>query len=106
MAGAAAAAAPKPLLGTVDVIAIITGIVIGAGIFSAPALVAANSSSAAQMMAAWVLGGLISLGGALCYAELSTPPPSAGGEYHFLRLAFGHRISFLFAWARLTIIPT
>lgn len=104
--GVTEASSPKQLLGTIDVIAIITGIVIGAGIFSAPALVAANSSSVTQMMAAWVLGGLISLGGALCYAELSTTHPSAGGEYHFLRLAFGHRISFLFAWARLTIIPT
>src|SRR5690606_37384194 len=46
-----------------------------------------------------------SLSGALCYAELSTTHPSAGGEYHFLRLALGHRISFLFAWARLSVIP-
>jgi amino acid transporter len=99
-------AAPKRLLSTLDVMALIIGIVIGAGIFSAPALVAANSQTMTDAYVAWGLGGLIALVGALCYAELSTTYPSAGGEYHFLRLAFGERLAFLFAWARLTVIPT
>ncbi|SOE48883.1 amino acid transporter [plant metagenome] len=98
--------APRRLLGTIDVMALIIGIVIGAGIFSAPALVAANSHSVTEMMFAWLLGGLISIAGALCYAELATAHPNTGGDYHFLRLAYGDRLSFLFAWARLTVIPT
>lgn len=97
---------PKKLLGTIDVMALIIGIVIGAGIFSAPSLVAANSFSVTQMMIAWTLGGAISIAGALCYAELATSHPSTGGDYHFLRLAYGDKLSFLFAWARLTVIPT
>ncbi len=97
---------PRPLLNTLDVMALIIGIVIGAGIFSAPALVAANAFSVNEMLLAWVVGGLISVAGALCYAELATSHPNAGGDYHFLRLAYGEKLSFLFAWARLTVIPT
>ena len=99
-------AEPRPLLRTLDVMALVIGIVVGAGIFSVPAVVAANSGSAGALMLAWVVGGALSLAGALCYAELATSYPHSGGEYHFLRLAFGDRIAFLFAWARLTVIPT
>jgi basic amino acid/polyamine antiporter, APA family len=99
-------AAPKPLLRIIDVVSLVLGIVIGAGIFGVPALVAANSASGSAMLLAWVAGGLLSLAGAMCYAELATSHPHSGGDYHFLRLAFGNRIAFLFAWARLTVIPT
>lgn len=99
-------AEPRRLLSTLDVMALIIGIVIGAGIFSAPALVAANAFSVNEMLLAWIVGGLISVAGALCYAELATSHPNAGGDYHFLRLAYGEKLSFLFAWARLTVIPT
>ncbi|MEI2418017.1 amino acid permease [Orrella sp. JC864] len=97
---------PRRLLNTVDVMALVIGIVIGAGIFSAPALVAGFSHSVEAMLLAWLLGGIISVAGALCYAELATSHPNAGGDYHFLRLAYGEKLSFLFAWARLTVIPT
>jgi amino acid transporter len=86
--------------------ALVVGIVIGAGIFSAPALIAANSASLGHILAAWLVGGMISLAGAMCYAELATSYPDAGGDYHYLRRAFGDRTGFLFAWARLTVIPT
>ena len=104
--GAVAVAAPRPLLRTWDVVSLLLGIVIGAGIFAVPSLVAANSASPGAMLFAWLLGGLLSLAGALCYAELASAYPHSGGEYHFLRLAFGDRLAFLFAWARLTVIPT
>lgn len=52
------------------------------------------------------MGGLVSLIGALCYSELSSAFPSAGGDYHFLKTAFGKGFSFLFAWARITVIQT
>jgi amino acid transporter len=90
----------------VDVIALVVGVVIGAGIFGAPAMVAGASGSVGAMLAAWAVGGLISIAGAMCYAELATTYPNAGGDYHYLRMAFGEKVSFLFAWARLTVIPT
>lgn len=99
-------AAPRPTLGPVQAIAIVVGIVIGAGIFKAPSLVAMNSPSEAWMMAAWVFGGVISIIGALCYCELATAYPSAGGDYHFLHRAFGRHVSFLFAWCRFSVITT
>ena len=52
------------------------------------------------------MGGLITLCGALCYAELAVTHPSSGGEYHFLSRAYGPRIAVLFAWARGTVIQT
>jgi amino acid transporter len=86
--------------------AIIVGIVVGAGIFKTPALVAANSSSEMTMLLAWLLGGAVSIAGALCYAELVTAWPHTGGDYHYLTRAYGHRVSFLFAWARMSVIQT
>lgn len=97
---------PRETLGPREAIAIVVGIVIGAGIFKAPSLVAMNSASAGWMLAAWVLGGVISIVGALCYCELATAYPSAGGDYHFLHRAFGRRVSFLFAWSRFSVITT
>jgi APA family basic amino acid/polyamine antiporter len=100
------AAGPKPKLSLSDAVAIIVGIVIGAGIFRTPSLVAANTANDTLFLLAWVLGGAVSLIGALCYAELTTAFPHAGGDYHFLRKAYGKRIAFLFAWARMTVIQT
>jgi APA family basic amino acid/polyamine antiporter len=100
------AAGPKPQLSISDAVAIIVGIVIGAGIFRTPSLVAANTSSDTLFLLAWVLGGAVSLIGALCYAELTTAFPNAGGDYHFLRKAYGKRAAFLFAWARMTVIQS
>jgi amino acid transporter len=105
-AQASAQAQPRATLNLTQAIAIIVGIVIGAGIFKAPSLVAANTGSTFWMFAAWIAGGLISLIGALCYAELATSYPSAGGDYHFLRRAYGKAVSFLFAWARFAVITT
>ncbi|OGA32463.1 MAG: amino acid permease [Betaproteobacteria bacterium RIFCSPLOWO2_12_FULL_64_23] len=100
------AAQPKPVLELRDTIALIVGIVVGAGIFKTPSLVAANAGDAWVMLGAWLLGGAVSLIGALCYAELATACPHAGGEYHFLTRAYGRKLSFLFAWARLAVITT
>ena len=100
------AARPEPVLELRDAIALIVGIVVGAGIFKTPSLVAANAGGARTMLAAWLLGGIVSLVGALCYAELATACPHAGGDYHFLTRAYGRKLSFLFAWARLAVITT
>jgi amino acid transporter len=97
---------PRRLLSLGDVMAIIVGIVVGAGIFKTPSLVAANSGSESAMLLAWLLGGLVSIAGALCYAELVTAWPHTGGDYHYLTRAYGHRVSFLFVWARMAVIQT
>jgi basic amino acid/polyamine antiporter, APA family len=97
---------PQRVLSTIDAIAIIVGLVIGAGIFRLPSLVAGNSSSETAFYLLWVAGGAISLIGALCYAELATAYPSAGGDYHFLQRAFGRSLSFLYAWARIAVTTT
>jgi basic amino acid/polyamine antiporter, APA family len=99
-------AAPHGTLRLHEVVAMTIGIVIGAGIFRTPSLVAANTTSTSMVALAWVLGGVVSLVGALCYAELATAYPHTGGDYHYLRRAFGARVSFLFAWARLSVIQT
>ena len=101
-----AAARPQPTLGILDAIAIIVGIVIGAGIFRLPSLVAGTADSEFALIAVWLAGGVVSLIGALCYAELATTFPSAGGDYHFLTRAYGKSLSFLFAWARVAVITT
>jgi amino acid transporter len=94
------------MLGLGDTVALVVGTVIGAGIFRTPPLVAAHASSETMVLAAWALGGLVSLVGALCYAELASAYPNAGGEYHYLTRAFGRRIGFLFAWARMSVVQT
>lgn len=99
-------AAPKPALNVLDGVALIVGMVVGAGIFKTPSLVAAHTSDASAAMAVWLLGGVISLVGALCYAELATTFPHAGGDYHYLDRAFGRGLAFFFAWARMTVIQT
>src|SRR5687767_6565161 len=97
---------PQKVLGTREAIALIVGIVIGAGIFKAPSMVAGMAGGTAWMFAAWVLGGVLSLVGALCYAELATTYAHAGGDYHFLRRAYGKSVAFLFGWARFSVIAT
>jgi len=101
-----ARAVPAKSLRTADALALIVGIVVGAGIFRTPSLVAANTESSTLFLFAWLLGGVISLVGALCYAELTTAFPHTGGDYHFLFRAFGKRLAFLFAWARMSVIQT
>ena len=99
-------ALPTKQLSAFSAIAIIVGIVIGAGIFKTPSMVAGVTGDAGWLIVAWVLGGVISLAGALCYAELASTYPHAGGDYHFLARAFGKPASFLYAWAKATVINT
>jgi amino acid transporter len=99
-------AAPRPVLSVFDAVMITVGIVIGAGIFKTPSMVAGVTGAVDWMLIAWVLGGVLSLVGALCYAELASSFPSAGGDYHFLSRAYGKDLSFFFAWARVAVITT
>src|SRR5512132_1102253 len=105
-AGGEGVGAPQPKLRRRDAISIIVGIVIGAGIFKTPSLVAETTADGGWAMAAWLLGALVSLAGALCYAELAAAYRHPGGDYHFLTRAYGRDASFLYAWARATVINT
>lgn len=101
-----ALAVPQPRLPAGHAVALIVGIVIGAGIFKSPSVVAEMTVHPAWMFGAWLLGGLVSVVGALCYAELATAYPNAGGDYHFLGRAYGRSLAFFFAWARFSVITT
>jgi APA family basic amino acid/polyamine antiporter len=96
--------APRQVLSLGDAVAIIVGLIIGAGIFKAPSVVAGASGGETAMVLCWVAGGALSLIGAMCYAELATAYPSVGGEYHFIGRAFGRVPAFFYAWARMTVI--
>lgn len=100
------ATTPKPTLRLVDAITLIVGLVIGAGIFETPALVAANTRTVSCVIQLWLVGGVVSLLGALCFAELATTYPHVGGNYYYLKRAFGQPVAVLFAWARMTVIQT
>jgi len=80
--------------------------VVGAGIFRSPASIAEYAGSATWFFAAWLAGGALTLIGALCFAELATMLPSAGGDYHFLKTTYGRNTAFMFAWARFAVINT
>src|SRR6266446_6871858 len=97
---------PLELLTVFDGIVLICGMVIGAGIFKAPSIVAASTSSDAEFLFAWILGGVVSVCGALVYAELASRYPETGGEYAYLARAFGRSAAFVFAWSRMTVIQT
>lgn len=89
-----------------DSVAIIIGIIVGAGIFQTAPMVAGGVSSGLQLLLVWAVGGALSVIGALCYAELATAFPRVGGDYVYLNRAYGNWAGFLFAWARLSIIQT
>lgn len=95
---------PQRSLAQRDAIAIIVGLVIGAGIFKTPSMVAGMAGDSGWILLTWLAGALISLAGALCYAELCAAYPHAGGDYHFLARAYGKNVSFLYAWAKATVI--
>jgi amino acid transporter len=101
-----ASAAPRHVLSVFDGVMIIVGIIIGGGIFTFPPLVAGMTGSVEWMFGAWLFGAALALVGALCYAELATAFPNAGGDYHFLTRAYGKDVSFFFAWARVLVITT
>ena len=98
------AAMPRQTLSVTDACAMIVGLIVGAGIFGTPSIVAGAVGDESTLYMVWIAGGVFSIIGALCYAELATAFPSAGGEYHFLQRAFGRSLAFLYGWARMTVI--
>jgi APA family basic amino acid/polyamine antiporter len=85
-------------LGLIAAISIVVGNVIGTGVFLKTRVMTCNVGTPGKVLAVWVAAGLLSLAGALTYAELAAMMPRAGGEYVFLREAYGARWSFLYGW--------
>jgi APA family basic amino acid/polyamine antiporter len=82
---------------------IVVGIIIGSGIFLVPREMMAAVGSSAMVYAVWIVGGLLSMFGAMTYAELAASRPRYGGDYAFLKDAYGDLIGFLYMWAWITI---
>lgn len=95
-----------PRLGLWDTTSLIIGIIIGVGIYKTPALIFSKVAGPWEALGVWLFCGILSLIGALCFAELASTYPRSGGEYVYLTRAYGSWVGFLFAWAQLTIIRT
>ena len=93
-------------LGLLDSLSIVVGIVIGGGIFLVPNLVAQELKTVPAILAVWVFAGIISFFGALACAELGTMLPSTGGQYVFLREAYGPLVGFLCGWSTFLVSRT
>ncbi len=97
-------AAPRKELSLFDSTCIIVGIIIGAGIYQMAPDIAKGAGSWWAVFAIWAAGGLLSLFGALGYAELATAYPREGGDYVYLSKAYGKWAGYLFGWSQLAII--
>ena len=93
-------------LGFLDALSIVVGIIIGAGIFLVPNLVARELQSPGRILGVWVFAGVISFFGALACAELGTAFPATGGQYVFLREMYGPLIGFLCGWSMFAVART
>ncbi|MGO4213173.1 APC family permease [Terriglobus sp. 2YAB30_2] len=83
--------------------ALVIGIIIGSGIFLVPSEMMRAVGSSAMVYAVWIVGGILSLFGAMTYAEISATRPRYGGEYAYLREAYGDLTGFVFMWTQVTI---
>lgn len=95
---------PKRELSLFDSTCIIAGIIVGVGIYQMAPDIARGAQTWWGVLAIWVVGGLLSLAGALSYAELATAYPQQGGDYVYLSKAYGRWAGFLFGWAQLAIV--
>jgi basic amino acid/polyamine antiporter, APA family len=90
-------------LGVFAALAIVVGTVIGSGIFRVPQAMILNVGSVRLVFLVWVVGGMLSLAGALTYAELAAAMPGAGGEYVYLTEAYGPLWGFLYSWTQMWV---
>jgi APA family basic amino acid/polyamine antiporter len=93
-------------LGLFDSTMVMVGIVIGSGIFLTTGIMAKSIPSGGLILLAWFVGGLLTLAGALTYAELGAALPEAGGQYIYLREAYGPMAGFLFGWILFLVYMT
>jgi amino acid transporter len=95
---------PTRALSLFDATSLIVGIIVGAGIYQMAPDVAKGVDGPLGLFGIWALGGLLSLCGALCYAELATAYPEQGGDYVYLNRAYGDWAGFLFGWVQLVVV--
>ena len=93
-------------LGLLPAASVVIGNVIGTGVFLKARVMTCNVGSPGRVVAVWAVAGALSLAGALTYAELAAMMPRAGGEYVFIRQAYGRLVSFLFGWTRFFVAST
>ncbi len=103
---AAQAQTLKPGLSLFDSVTLVAGSMIGSGIFIVSADIARQVGSPAALIAVWMVAGLMTIAGALAYGELAAMMPQAGGQYVYLREAYGGLVAFLFGWTLLLIVQT
>ena len=96
----------KRVLSLMDATMINVGGILGSGIFMVPATVALYASSSSLFFMVWIIGGIISLFGALSVAELGAAMPKAGGQYVYLNKAYGSVWGFLYGWSAVAVINT
>src|SRR5947209_7399809 len=90
-------------LGIWAALAIVVGTVIGSGIFRVPQAMILNVGSVPLVFLVWIVGGALSLAGALTYAELAAAMPGAGGEYVYLTEAYGPLWGFFYSWTQMWV---
>ena len=93
-------------LGLFDATMLVMGGIIGSGIFVTPAEVARHVSTPVLIVGVWLLGGLIALAASFVYAELAARRPAVGGQYAYLRDAYGPLPAFLYGWSLLLVIQS
>jgi APA family basic amino acid/polyamine antiporter len=91
-------------LGLLDAVAVVVGTIIGSGIFLVPNLVARQLPSTPMILAVWIFSGVLSFCGALAYAELGAMMPETGGQYVYLREAYGALVAFLCGWSYFFVV--
>ena len=91
-------------IGLWSAITIVIGVIIGSGIFMKPATMASQLPSPYMLITVWIVAGLISMFGALAFAELGTMFPETGGQYVFLRKSFNDLLAYLYGWGALAVI--
>lgn len=96
----------RKALGLFDSVMIVSGIMVGSGIFIVSAEISRQVGSAGWLLIAWIITGVLTIAGALCYGELAAMMPAAGGMYVYLREALSPLVGFLYGWTLLTVIQT
>ncbi len=96
----------KRTLSLKDAISIVAGSMIGSGIFIVSSYIAKSTNSSILLILTWILAGIVTLLGALCYGELSSTLPDEGGQYIYLKKIYSKKIAFIYGWTLFLVIQT